>query len=61
MTEIPTALPNLGDYRVEAGDDDDPILLNADGSPVDTWREDYPYDQRLSRDQYDEDKRLLQI
>ncbi|GAA0796127.1 polyphosphate kinase 2 [Spirilliplanes yamanashiensis] len=61
MTDTPTALPNLGDYRVEADDDDDPVLFNADGSPVDTWREDYPYDERLSRDEYDQQKRLLQI
>ena len=33
----------------------------ADGSPVDTWREDYPYDERMTRDEYDRDKRLLQI
>ena len=61
MTELPTALPNLGDYRVEDGEDDDPILLNADGTPVDTWREDYPYDERISRDEYEHHKRLLQI
>ncbi|MFF5291437.1 polyphosphate kinase 2 [Paractinoplanes globisporus] len=51
----------LGGYRVADDDDDDPVLLNADGSPVDTWREDYPYDERMSRQQYDHDKRLLQI
>jgi polyphosphate kinase len=51
----------LGGYRVADDDDDDPILLNADGSPVDTWREDYPYDQRMPRSEYDHDKRLLQI
>jgi polyphosphate kinase 2 len=28
---------------------------------IDTWREDYPYDERLSRDEYELDKRLLQI
>jgi polyphosphate kinase len=58
---VPDALPNLGDYRVVDTEDDDPVLLNADGSPVDTWREDYPYDERMSRDDYDHDKRLLQI
>jgi polyphosphate kinase len=50
------------DYRIdEENYDDDPILLRADGGPVDTWREEYPYDERMSRDQYDHDKRLLQI
>jgi polyphosphate kinase 2 len=54
-------IESLDGYRVADDDDDDPVLLNADGSPVDTWREDYPYDERLSRQQYDHDKRLLQI
>jgi hypothetical protein len=48
-------------YRVHDDDDDDPILLGADGHPVDTWRENYPYDDRMSRDEYEEQKRLLQI
>ncbi|NIZ93258.1 polyphosphate kinase 2 [Kineococcus rubinsiae] len=42
-------------------DEDDPVLVRADGSPVDTWREDYPYDERLPRQDYDLEKRLLQI
>ncbi|WP_062441588.1 polyphosphate kinase 2 [Herbidospora daliensis] len=41
--------------------DDDPVLLRSDGSPVDTWREHYPYNQRLERPSYERDKRLLQI
>ena len=51
----------LGGYRVADDDDDDPVLLNADGTPVDTWREDYPYDERMSRQEYDHQKRLIQI
>jgi polyphosphate kinase len=54
-------ISELGGYRVADDDDDDPVLLNADGTPVDTWREDYPYDERLSRQEYDRQKRLLQI
>ncbi|WP_328652549.1 polyphosphate kinase 2 [Micromonospora sp. NBC_00330] len=49
------------DYRVADGHDDDPVLLRPDGTPVETWREDYPYDERLDREEYDHDKRLLQI
>ncbi|MEV4721643.1 polyphosphate kinase 2 [Micromonospora noduli] len=49
------------DYRVADGHDDDPVLLRPDGTPVDTWREDYPYEERLDREEYDRDKRLLQI
>ncbi|GLY01109.1 MULTISPECIES: polyphosphate kinase 2 [Actinoplanes] len=51
----------LNGYRVMDDEDDDPRLLKADGSSVDTWREDYPYDERLPRPDYDHHKRLLQI
>src|ERR1700752_5533090 len=47
--------------RVEDDDDDDPVLVWPDGTPVDTWREDYPYDERMTREYYDIHKRLLQI
>ncbi len=40
---------------------DDPVLLGPDGTPVDTWKEGYPYDERLSRRDYELTKRLLQI
>jgi polyphosphate kinase 2 len=54
-------IAELSGYRVADDDDDDPVLLNGDGTPVDTWRDDYPYDERLARPLYDHDKRLLQI
>jgi polyphosphate kinase 2 len=41
--------------------DDDPVLFGPDGSEVATWREGYPYDERLDRPHYDATKRLLQI
>jgi len=46
---------------VDNSDHDDPVLRLPDGSIVDTWREDYPYDERLSREEYDRLKRMLQI
>src|SRR5262249_12975777 len=46
---------------VDDTDEDDPVLRNADGSLVDTWRQDYPYTERLSREEYDHLKRLLQV
>jgi len=53
---------DLSRFRVVDDDgDDDPVLLHRDGSPVDTWREGYPYDERLAREDYDREKRLLQI
>jgi polyphosphate kinase len=51
----------LASLRVDYADDDDPVLYYADGTPVDTWREDYPYDARMTRAEYEHDKRLLQI
>ncbi|MBW0106862.1 polyphosphate kinase 2 [Pseudonocardia sp. KRD-291] len=56
--------PRLADpsrFRVDDSDDDDPTLLGPDGAKVDTWREGYPYDARLSREEYERTKRLLQI
>ncbi len=41
--------------------DDDPVLLGPDGRAVDTWRENYPYDERMDRDDYEEQKYLLQV
>jgi polyphosphate kinase 2 len=57
-------LPDVTDtagLRIEEDEDDDPVLVGADGVPVDTWRQDYPYHERLPRAEYEHDKRLLQI
>ena len=40
---------------------DDPILLGPDGQPVESWRQEHPYDTRMSREDYETTKRLLQI
>jgi polyphosphate kinase 2 len=48
-------------YTTETEDDDDPVLLDRDGRPVETWRERYPYEQRMSRNEYEWLKRRLQI
>ena len=40
---------------------DDPVLLGPDGLPVETWREGYPYEDRMTRSEYERTKRLLQI
>ncbi|MEU9836789.1 polyphosphate kinase 2 [Streptosporangium sp. NPDC048047] len=54
-------LDEIPDLRVLDDDDDDPVLVREDGSPVDTWREKYPYGERMGREEYDRLKRLLQI
>lgn len=46
---------------VDDSDEDDPVLRKADGSLVDAWREECPYTERLSRDEYDHAKRVLQV
>ncbi|GAT08419.1 polyphosphate kinase 2 [Mycolicibacterium novocastrense] len=48
-------------YTVNDEDEDDPVLLDRDGKPIETWRERYPYDERMSRDEYERTKRQLQI
>ena len=48
-------------HTLGEGHDDDPILLDAQGRAVDTWRENYPYDHRLDRAEYEEQKYLLQV
>ena len=48
-------------YAIGDDHDDDPVLIDPAGRTVDTWRERYPYDERLSREEYDEAKYLLQV
>ncbi|MCV7278362.1 polyphosphate kinase 2 [Mycolicibacterium flavescens] len=48
-------------YTVNDEDEDDPVLLDRDGNPIETWRERYPYDARMSREEYERTKRRLQI
>ncbi|MDN5726508.1 MAG: polyphosphate kinase 2 [Propionibacteriales bacterium] len=48
-------------YTVADDNDDDPVLIDRSGRAVDTWRENYPYEERMDRDEYDELKYLLQV
>ena len=45
----------------ETDDDDEPVLRWKDGRLVDTWREGYPYPERMPRPEYEVEKRRLQI
>src|SRR5215467_4326624 len=40
---------------------DDPVLRWPDGREVDTWREDYPYSEKMTREEYEYLKRPLQV
>jgi polyphosphate kinase 2 (PPK2 family) len=57
----PDVAEELAHLRVDIDSDGEPVLLREDGTVVDTWRQGYPYDERLSRTEYDRTKRLLQI
>ena len=45
----------------ETEDEDEPVLRWKDGRLVDTWRESYPYAERMPRPEYEVVKRQLQI
>ena len=40
-------------YTVNDEEDDEPVLLDREGNHVETWREKYPYDHRMSSDEYE--------
>ncbi|GGP82734.1 polyphosphate kinase 2 [Saccharothrix coeruleofusca] len=62
LSETAKLFPELRDgLVVDYQDADDPVLRREDGSEIDTWRENYPYSSRMSRQEYDYTKRLLQI
>ncbi|MGB7448375.1 MAG: polyphosphate kinase 2 [Ornithinimicrobium sp.] len=48
-------------YTVRDDGGSDPDLISPDGNAVDTWREGFPYDTRMSREYYDVEKYLLQV
>ena len=48
-------------YTVRGGQGEDPELIHPGGSAVQTWREDYPYEQRMSREEYELEKYRLQV
>ncbi|MCG7422308.1 polyphosphate kinase 2 [Micrococcus porci] len=50
-----------GGYTVSDGHTNDPDLIDPQGRAVETWKEDYPYEERLSREEYEIEKYRLQI
>src|SRR5438045_6160022 len=58
-----SALDDLAHYRlhIDDGDLDDPVLVGPDGARIETWRDKYPYNERLDRGDYETGKRALQI
>jgi polyphosphate kinase 2 len=54
-------LDPLPDENSDEDWDDDRDLFGPDGRRIDTWREGYPYAERLRRREYEIEKRRLQI
>ncbi|MGV9903955.1 polyphosphate kinase 2 [Streptomyces sp. NPDC003388] len=38
-----------------------PIVLDKEGRPIQTWRENHPYERKVGRQEYERAKRVLQI
>ncbi|ELP64365.1 polyphosphate kinase 2 [Streptomyces turgidiscabies] len=53
--------PLMSGLKVDYSDFDEPVLVRPDGTPVETWRENYPYPERMDRREYELHKRLQQI
>ncbi len=47
-------------YTVQGSKGEDPTLIAPDGRAVETWLEDYPYDELLDREEYEDEKYRLQ-
>jgi polyphosphate kinase 2 len=60
LREAIDQLVKLG-YSVRGGQGEDPELIDPGGSAVETWRDDYPYDERMSREEYELEKYRLQV
>ncbi len=63
MTEEPGTDPAelLKGLTVDGSRPEQPVLLDERGRPIDTWRENYPYDVQVRRKEYERAKRVLQI
>lgn len=53
--------PLLDGLTVDDRRPEQPVLLDGQGRAVRTWRENYPYDRKVGRAEYDRTKRVLQI
>ncbi len=57
----PTEGDLLDGLRIDERRPEKPILLDAEGAPIETWRENHPYDRKVRRSEYERQKRVLQI
>ena len=54
-------LDDLDGHTIRELDDDEQVLLAPDGGEITTWRQDYPYEERIDPGEYRARKRALQI
>ncbi|KPI06616.1 polyphosphate kinase 2 [Actinobacteria bacterium OV450] len=57
----PEAAGLLSGLSVDDRRPEQPVLLDSGGAPIRTWRENYPYDRKMRRREYERTKRVLQI
>lgn len=57
----PAAAELLAGLQVDEQRPEQPVLLSGEGKPLRTWRENYPYEEKLGRTSYERQKRILQI
>ncbi|MFF3020173.1 polyphosphate kinase 2 [Streptomyces sp. NPDC057939] len=57
----PEAENLLVGLHVDDSRPEQPVLLDSSGAPIRTWQENYPYNRRIRRAEYERDKRFLQI
>ncbi|MCY0929068.1 polyphosphate kinase 2 [Streptomyces sp. H27-H1] len=51
----------LRGLTVDTSRPEQPVLLDASGHTIETWRENYPYSRKIRRVEYERQKRILQI
>ncbi|MFJ8945097.1 polyphosphate kinase 2 [Streptomyces sp. NPDC102395] len=57
----PEAEDLLSGLSVDDRRPEQPVLLDSSGAPIRTWQENYPYDHKIERAEYERTKRFLQI
>ncbi|MGW7438511.1 polyphosphate kinase 2 [Streptomyces sp. NPDC054849] len=57
----PEAEDLLAGLSVDDRRPEQPVLLDSVGAPIRTWQENYPYDHKIRRGEYERTKRVLQI
>lgn len=57
----PEAEDLLAGLSVDDRRPEQPVLLDSVGAPIRTWQENYPYDRKIRRSEYERTKRVLQI